>query len=171
MPSTFIEILDYSLVNYGSVDIKVFSIFNLVVLVIATKLILWIVKNLINRRFKSSSDQGRIKALFQLTKYFVYTISAVIALEIVGLKFSFLVAGGAALLVGLGFGVQSIFNDLVSGVVILCEGTVSVGDVIEVGTLLGKVQRIDMRTSKVETRDGVMIIVPNSILVSEDFIH
>jgi len=77
------------------------------------------------------------------------------------------IAGSAALLVGLGLGVKQIFNDIVSGIILLIEGGLSVGDVIEADGTSGIVKEIGIRTSKVLTNEATIVIVPNSKFVSE----
>ncbi len=68
-------------------------------------------------------------------------------------------------MVGIGLGLQDSFRDLISGIIILVEGTVEVGDVLEVDGIVARVSNIGLRTSKLETRDRVSILVPNSSLV------
>lgn len=84
---------------------------------------------------------------------------------------TFFLAGGAALLVGLGFGLQNIFSDFVSGVAILFEGTIEIGNIIEVEKVIGKVEKISLRNTQVITRDGFLIIIPNHKFVSENVIN
>lgn len=74
-------------------------------------------------------------------------------------------------MIGFGLGIQDLFNDFVSGIVLLFEGTVSMDDVIEVDGIVGQVKNIDLRTSKIETRDHIVIIIPNSKLVGENVIN
>ncbi|MEM1123316.1 MAG: mechanosensitive ion channel domain-containing protein, partial [Bacteroidota bacterium] len=66
---------------------------------------------------------------------------------------------------------QQTFNDLVSGLILLVEGSVEVGDIIQVDGLIGKVESINIRTSQIGTRDNVSILVPNSKLVGENAIN
>ena len=63
------------------------------------------------------------------------------------------------------------FFDIVSGVILLFEGTIRVGDIVDIGGLVGKVRKVDFRTSKIETRDNQVIIVPNSKLVEDNVIN
>ena len=98
-------------------------------------------------------------------------IAIAIALESIGIKLTLLIAGSAALLVGLGLGLQSVFQDFISGVVILVESTIQVNDVIEVEGFVGRVKEIGLRTSKVVTRDDIVTIIPNSKFTTERVIN
>jgi small-conductance mechanosensitive channel len=73
--------------------------------------------------------------------------------------------------VGIGFGLQNIFNNLVSGLILLFERPVQIGDTIEVGTLIGKVKSIGIRASNIQTFDGAEVIVPNGHLISNEVIN
>lgn len=103
--------------------------------------------------------------------YFAYTIATIIALESIGLDLTILMAGSAALLVGIGLGVQQIFNDFTCGLIILFGGAVKVGDIVEFDDTVGQITEIDFRTSFIKTRDNITIIVPNSKLVSDNVIN
>jgi len=76
--------------------------------------------------------------------------------------------GAAALLVGLGLGLQQTFNDFFSGIILLFERTVELGDVLEVDGTVGTVKLIGLRTSILETRDNITVVVPNSKLVTNN---
>jgi small-conductance mechanosensitive channel len=75
------------------------------------------------------------------------------------------------LLVGLGLGLQNIFKDLVSGLFLLFEGSIKIGDVIEADGVVGKVMEINLRSCEVMTRDDVIIIIPNSKFINEKVIN
>ena len=74
-------------------------------------------------------------------------------------------------MVGIGLGLQQTFNDMISGLILLIEGTVDVDDIVEVNSIVGKVTSIGLRTSKVQTRDRIAILVPNSKLVGDNAIN
>ena len=120
---------------------------------------------------QTKSNAGRFYTYSQLIKYTIFVFTLFIILEILGIHLTSLTAGGAALLVGLGFGLQHTFNDFVSGIIILWEGSLQVGNIIEIQNIVGRVKHIGIRTSKITTRDGVTIIVPNSKLVSENVVN
>ena len=167
------EILDYTLVDSQQFKFTVIDLLKVVVVCILTMLIIFTIKKLLYKRAeeKSKSNAGRYYALAQLLKYFIYLIAFFIILDILGVNLTMLKAGSAALLVGLGFGLQHTFNDLVSGIIILSEGTLQVGNIVEIQNIVGRVKHIGLRTSRIETRDGVTIIVPNSKLVSDNVVN
>lgn len=118
------------------------------------------------------TEEGKRFAVIQISRYIVVTLAIVIGLSSIGVNLGLLWGGLAALLVGLGFGIQQTFNDLVSGLILLIEGTVKVGDIIEIESVaIGKVISIGIRVSTVETRDGINIIVPNSKFVVDNVIN
>ena len=92
-------------------------------------------------------------------------------MDVVGIKVQLLLAGSAALMVGIGLGLQSIFSDFLSGIFLLIEGTIKVGEIIEVDGLVGKVEEINLRNSKVLSRENVVVIVPNSKFVTEKVVN
>ncbi|MDD3743918.1 MAG: mechanosensitive ion channel, partial [Lentimicrobiaceae bacterium] len=90
----------------------------------------------------------------------------------IGVNLNIMLAGSAALLVGLGFGIQHIFNDLVSGIILLMEGNVKVGDIVEIeNNIVGRVTFIGLRTSKINDRNDITTIIPNSKLINEKVIN
>ena len=94
-----------------------------------------------------------------------------IGLQILGFNLSVLVAGSAALLVGIGLGLQNLFSDFVSGIIILIDSTVKVDDIIEMNGMVCQVQEINIRTTTVLTRDDKYIILPNSDLTRNQLIN
>jgi small-conductance mechanosensitive channel len=89
----------------------------------------------------------------------------------IGLKLNMLLAGSAALLVGVGLGLQNTFNDFVSGIILLFEGTIKVGDVLEIDNDVVKIQQLGLRTSSAINRDDISIIIPNSLLITSRVIN
>lgn len=112
-------------------------------------------------------DDGQRFTIVKLVRYSAYVLAFVFAANSAGVNLTALLVGSAALLVGVGLALQHIFDDIISGFVILFEGTFQVGDVIETEGMIARVVHIDIRTSKVITRDGNIIIVPNRFLTSE----
>lgn len=159
--------LDILIWEYGTLRITVFSLVMIVIAIIVAKLCVVILKKVLSRFFQQRGvDTGRQVAVVQILKYLVYLFTFLVILKALGIGLTGLMLGSGALLVGIGFGLQQTFNDFVSGVILLFEGGVNVGDDLDVNGLFGHVHKIGLRTTEVITRDEVKIIIPNSILVS-----
>lgn len=155
-------------IHIGNHMITVGDILLMVTIFVLTRLFVLVLNSILKRVFKQHSlEAGKGYTLLKLTSYFLYTVGVIIGLELVGVDITIFVTVFAALLVGIGFGIQHIFNDIVSGFLILFEGTVRVGDIIELGGEVSKVKKIDIRTTKVENRSGNYIIIPNSEITSK----
>lgn len=166
------ELFEYKLISIGEYSLTLWHIFQIVLLALFSWIIIIFSNRLIKRQVKSKRfDPGRGHAFFQIIKYIIVVIALLGALDIIGVKLTLLLAGSAALLVGVGLGLQQVFNDIVSGIIILFEGSVSIGDIVELDNIVGKVKSISVRTSKIESRDRIVIIVPNSKLVSDNVIN
>ncbi len=160
------------LLNFGNVSIHLGDLILIGTILLFTRIILWVSKRLIKKRIKTNRlDSGRSMAIFQIFKYILIVFAIIISLDVIGIKITLLLAGSAALLVGIGLGLQQLFNDLVSGIVLLIEGTVTVDDIVELDGIVGKIEEINLRTSQLMTRSEISIIVPNSKLVSDNVIN
>ncbi len=110
---------------------------------------------------------GLSYAISSLLRYVFIALGFVVGLGVLGVNLSKVTVLAGAFGVGIGFGLQSIVNNFVSGLILLFERPVHVGDTVEIGNLLGEVRRIGIRSSIVRTWQGSDIIVPNSQLVTE----
>jgi len=115
--------------------------------------------------------EKRQMTIFLLSKYAIWFVSILTTLSVVGIDLGTLVIGSTALLVGLGLGLQHIFTDLVSGIFLLSEGTIKIGDVIEVDGNIGKVIDVNLRSCELKTRDDVIIILPNSKFLADRVVN
>lgn len=160
--------LNYPLLQLGDMTLTV-----LVVL----KVVFWVVgvlaSNILIRRFllRRLLDQTKFDAglKFAVTKMFGYAfviLGFYVALVVNGIDLSSLAVVAGALGLGIGFGLQSIVANFVSGLVLLAERPVSIGDRIEVSGVAGNVTKISLRSTVVVTNDNISIIVPNSELTS-----
>jgi small-conductance mechanosensitive channel len=106
-----------------------------------------------------------------LTKLILITIGFLIAIAALGVELSSLAILLGALGVGIGFGLQNIFNNLVSGLILAFERPIQEGEIIEVGELTGVVQEIGIRASRIKTYDGAEVIIPNGNLISNELVN
>jgi len=107
----------------------------------------------------------------KITRYAVGLLAILVGLNSTGLNISAVLAASAVLLVGIGLGLQNIAQNFISGLILLVEQPVRRGDYIRAGDALGRVENIGLRATWVVTSDEVMIIVPNSQLISSQVIN
>lgn len=161
------SILQYELIGIGNYSIKIYDIAILLTLFVIAKGILWSIKKILMRKHSFTTiDKGNSYAIFQIIRYAVWTISIALGLETLGIKITILLAGSAALLVGIGLGLQEVFKDLISGIIILTDGTVKMDDVVEVDDEILKIQSIGLRTLKGITRNDIVMVIPNSYVIT-----
>ena len=111
--------------------------------------------------------RGISYAISSLLNYVIIALGLLLALGALGLDLTKVTILAGAFGVGIGFGLQSIVNNFVSGLILLFERPVHVGDIVEVGTTSGEVARIGIRASTLRTWQGAEVIVPNAQLVTE----
>ncbi len=153
-----------------------FMIFHILIfygIIVGTKVLLSIVETIISTKEQASQiDRGKTKNVYQIIRYFIYLIAIAIFIQSLGINITILIASLSALLLGLGLGLQHLFNDVVSGLILLFDRSIKIGDVIEVKEdVVGKVSSINLRTSILITRDEIEVIIPNSKFTSDNIIN
>lgn len=162
------SLLDIHLFSAGKSAVTLWTLVVLVVLVfllfsITLWLKTWIVKSLLAN---SSVELGVRLAVGAIVRYIVIAVGLVVILQTTGVDLSTVTILAGALGVGVGFGLQNVTNNFVSGFILLIERPIKVGDRIEVGPVTGDVVNIALRATTVVTNDNIAIIVPNSEFVS-----
>lgn len=166
------DILEYELIKTENFTITPYTLLEVIIILIITWLLLWTIKKVFFRRIKSKHiDKGIGYSVYTILKYIIWVIAISLVLDSIGVKITILIAGSAALLVGIGFGLQQFFKDLLSGVLLLFERSLTVGDVVQLEEIIGRVKEIGLRTSKIITRDNITVIIPNSKFVEDNVIN
>jgi potassium efflux system protein len=116
-------------------------------------------------------EPGVDGAISTLTRYVILSLGLLLGLASVGVDQSQIALVAGALGVGVGFGLQSIVSNCISGIILMLERPVRLDDFIEVGPLVGRVERIGLRSSTVRALDGAEVIVPNDSLISREVVN
>ncbi|MDU8886827.1 mechanosensitive ion channel [Yeosuana sp. MJ-SS3] len=169
---TLNQILETEIFTLGTYTLKISQLASILIIIIVTKGILWIIKKaFFHKNIFSKIDAGSSYALLKFIKYVVWIIAIALVLESIGVKVTLLLAGSAALLVGIGLGLQQTFNDVISGIILLSERSIEVGDVLEIDGDVVIIESIGLRTSKAMNRDDISIIIPNSLITTSKVIN
>ncbi len=140
-----------------------FSIHTLLILIaflIITKQIFKAVKKKAIKRLPEE-DKLKFDSIFTFARYFIYIIVMLIVFDNIGVNVTAVFAASAVLLVGIGFALQTFFQDIISGIFILIDQSVHVGDIIELEGKVGRVSEIKLRTTRAVTIDNKVLIIPN----------
>ena len=126
------------------------------------------VKRWIDKRWlrQITPDRGARDALVTVVGYTGFSISALVGLSISGVNITGIAVVAGALSVGIGFGLQAIANNFVSGIILLFERPIKAGDFVSVGDVEGFVRKISIRATEIETLDNQDMLIPNSELIS-----
>jgi small-conductance mechanosensitive channel len=140
-----------------------------VIVLYLTTLISWVIQAFVESQVMTprKMDVGVKESLKRLTHYGLFTIGFLVAVSMAGLDLQKFTILAGALGVGIGFGMQNIVNNFVSGLILLFERPVKIGDTVTIGEDWGTISRIGLRSTVVETFDRSEIIVPNADLISQ----
>ncbi len=156
-------------VHVGGVDITIGSILAALVLMALFLLASAISKRLLHRygQRHDNVNQSSVYTIERLVHYLLLVVGALVALNVAGVPMSKMTVFAGALGVGLGFGLQAIFNNFVSGLILLFERSLKVGDFVELASgVHGTVRDIYIRSTRISTNDNIDILVPNSEFVN-----
>ena len=157
----------------GTLHISVGGVFSLILILVISFGLANFFKVIVEDEFlvRANLPKGVPAAISVTVRYFIIILGLTMALSAAGIDLgSFgLIAG--ALGVGIGFGLQNIVNNFISGLILVYERPVNVGDTVEVENLMGIVKRVGVRSSNVRTFDGAEVVVPNGNLISNQLIN
>lgn len=167
--SPLIQWMRTEMFRLGEVGVSLFSIFSALLVVAGFSLGGRAVSSIIGHRVLPNVglDHALSDAVGAIVRYLLLVVGFMVALETLGFDLSSLTIALGALGVGVGFGLQNIVNNFISGIILLFERSVKRGDILNAAGTDGRVQMIGIRSSVLRTRQGDDIIVPNSLLVSE----
>ena len=127
---------------------------------ILTRFLLKLSKRLLLYRMDEDT-QYKFRSIFTFFNYFVYLIVILITFDNIGVNVTAIFAASAALLVGVGLALQTFIQDIISGIFIIADKAVHVGDIIDIDGQIGKVENITLRTTRAVTIDNKVLIIPN----------
>lgn len=165
--------LDVPLFTLGTTPITLFSVTQLLILLVAVALLGRWVSRLVAERLLGRTDLefGTRKTIGSLARYVVLVIGVIAVMQTYGINLSTLNFLAGAFGVGVGFGLQNIFQNFISGLIIMFERPVKIGDYIELGAVQGNVVEIGARRTTLMTNDRIAVIVPNSRFITENVIN
>jgi len=160
------------LFTYGDQEEKIISVKSLffILLTIIVSILLYKAVKALTKKYmdKNTDSKGRVASFIQIQKYFFAFIGFLVILNILKFDLTSFIFSASAILVVISFGLQSLFTDFISGIIILFDGTIKSNDIIEVGGIIGKVDKITLRNTTLTTRDDYTIIMPNKKFITEN---
>ncbi|NJK52798.1 MAG: mechanosensitive ion channel [Leptolyngbyaceae cyanobacterium SU_3_3] len=147
----------------GDSGITIGSIATLILSAIVTSILARLLRNWLRKRilYKMGLEEGSREAIAAIISYSAGAIGFVVILQTAGVNLNSLTFLAGGLGIGLGFGLQELAKNFISGVTLLFEQPIKVGDFVEVDGLTGTVQKISIRSTMIQTNDGVSVIIPN----------
>jgi small-conductance mechanosensitive channel len=172
---TFKEFLKYNILESKRFSINIFQIFLILVFIFGARMLINFSKLYFSKKFRNKDGYNPSTEFvyIQLSKYVIYVFTILMCLNALNVDLTNFFIGSAALLVGLGLGLQDVFRDMFSGLILLFEGSIKIGDIIELQDskfkepIIAKIEKINVRTTQIETRDGNILVIPNAKLTQE----
>lgn len=149
-----------------SVHITIGLLLTITIAFIITGFILKWMRMIFTRKM-NQDDKLKFISVFKFIKYMAYVVVVLITVSMAGIDITILITASAALFVGLGLALQELFQDIIGGIFIITDKSLSVGDIIEVDGKVGKVFEIKLRTVRAITRDDKVVIIPNHKFISD----
>ena len=167
------DLLTVTLFRIQDTPVTFLSLIIFVLFIVGFSYLASFVKKLLNNRIlpRFIKDSGLRYTLARMSQYVIVIIGIFISFQFLGIDLTGLAVIFGFLSVGIGFGLQNVTSNFISGLIVLFERPISVGDRVSVNDVEGDVQEINIRSTKVKTLDNISIIVPNSEFVSKDVIN
>jgi small-conductance mechanosensitive channel len=168
MTATLKQVFNFSF-SVGSLSFSVKGLLMAVVIVCATHMATRIGRRILREKVLGAKDleRGLKDSIIAITSYLVWGAGLLLALGFLGVSTTSLAVVFGALSIGIGFGLQNIFNNFVSGLILLFERPIQVGDYVDIDGLWAEVKQINVRSTIVQTFDNATVIIPNSDFISQ----
>ncbi|HBK70528.1 MAG TPA: mechanosensitive ion channel protein MscS [Flavobacteriaceae bacterium] len=158
-------ILNHSFAFGNEVHITVKVLLLVIIALFIASFMIKLLKKLITRKLPTE-DKLKFTSLFSYLKWFFYIIIVLMTLHNMGVNVTAVFATSAALLIGIGLALQTFFQDIISGIFILVDQSVHVGDIIELDGKVGRVVEIKLRTTRAVTFDNKVLVIPNHLYLT-----
>jgi small-conductance mechanosensitive channel len=152
----------------GNMNLRLVGFIYAIILLLCFHAAARLLRRVLRDRILSDSglEVGLQESVTTVSMYFFWGIGILLSMNVMGLSATSMAVAFGALSIGLGFGLQNIFNNFVSGLILLFERPVQVGDVIQINEIWGVVTKINVRSTVVQTYDNASLIIPNSDIIS-----
>lgn len=176
-PQEFLEslqaFLDFTLFKLNNTPVTILTLILFVAFIAGFSIIGGFVKRVLNKRIlpRFINDSGLSYTLSRISQYIIVIIGVFVSFQFLGIDLTGITIILGFLSVGIGFGLQNITSNFISGLIVLFERPISVGDRVMVNNIEGDVIEINIRSTKIRTLNNVSIIVPNSEFVSKDVVN
>lgn len=161
----FKDFLNLHLDLTKDISISILDLLVVITVVVLTTVILKIFFRIITRKLPEN-DKGKFNVVYGYFRWLIYIIILLITLDGLGVNVTAIFAASAALLIGVGLALQTLFQDIISGVFILIDQSVHVGDIIEIEGKVGRVEEIKLRTTRAVTIDNKVLVIPNHLYLT-----
>lgn len=166
MKQDIIDFLTFKLINTDKITFTVYQLILLVIALFLTGIVLKIIRKILTRKLPLE-DKNKFISIFQFAKYVIYVLVFVFTLQSSGVNMNVFLTASAALFVGVGFALQTFFQDIISGILMILDQSLHVGDIIEVDGKVGEVKQIKLRTTRMVTRNDRVMVIPNHIFMAD----
>jgi len=146
----------------NDISISILDVLIVITAIFITTIVLRIVLKIITRNLPDD-DKGKFSVVYGYFRWLIYLIILLVTLHSVGVNVTAVFAASAALLIGIGLALQTLFQDIISGIFILIDQSVHVGDIIEIDGKVGRVEEIKLRTTRAVTIDNKVLVIPNHL--------
>lgn len=159
------EFFNYEFTFSKDIHITIKAILLVIIALFITSLFLKLSRKIITRKLPNE-DKVKFISLFSYSKWFIYVVIILTTFHNIGVNVTAIFAASVALLVGVGLALQTLFQDIISGVFILVDQSVHVGDIIEIDGKVGRVEEIKLRTTRAVTIDNKVLVIPNHLYLT-----